>query len=51
LSEIVFIFTAGMAGVFLSMGLLYGSIRLTGLAADRLENSKKDKKKDKKQND
>jgi len=45
LSEIAFIFTTGMAGVFLSMAMLYGSIRLTALVTDRLESSKEDKKK------
>lgn len=45
MSEIVFIFTAGLGGVFLSMALLYGSIRLTTLVTKGLDKSKEEKKK------
>ncbi|QTA78883.1 Uncharacterized protein dnl_11280 [Desulfonema limicola] len=45
MSEITFIFTAGMTGVFLSMAVLYCSIRLTTLASESLDGSKEDNKK------
>lgn len=36
MSQVLLVFTAGLLGVFLSMGVLYGSIRITALVIDAL---------------
>ncbi len=36
MSQILFVFTAGLMGVFLSMAVLYGSMRFTALVIDSL---------------
>lgn len=45
MSEILFIFIVGLSGVFLSMAVLFGSIRFTALVIDALE-TKEEKKND-----
>ncbi|MEE4356637.1 MAG: hypothetical protein V2I97_09210 [Desulfococcaceae bacterium] len=39
MSEVLFIFTAGLGGVFLSMTLLYASMRFTALILKKTSSS------------
>ncbi len=40
MSEVLFIFTAGLGGVFVSMALLYASMRFTALILEKTNSAK-----------